>query len=239
MPEHTLAALDGLDPDLVARLRFVLEADALKTIVRRNSITDGSRRENTAEHSWHLALMAMVLAPYSDEPVDLSRVIELLLVHDIVEIDAGDTFVYDTGAAAEKERLEQDAADRLFTLVPGDDGARLRARWDEYEARATPEARFAHSLDRLSPLLLNHANHGELWQEYGITIDRVLEMNAKIADGSRGLWGAARAVLDDATATAGSRNRSRRRQLSCGALSGISNSGWRISSTWMPSGSLK
>jgi putative hydrolase of HD superfamily len=200
VPEHTLAALDGLDPDLVARLRFVLEADALKTIVRRNSITDGSRRENTAEHSWHLALMALVLAPYSDEPVDIARVIELVLVHDIVEIDAGDTFVYDTGAAAQKEELEQRAADRLFAIVPGDDGLRLRARWDEYEARATPEARFAHSIDRLSPLLLNHANHGELWKEYGITIDRVFEMNAKIADGSAGLWGAARAVLDDANA---------------------------------------
>src|SRR3954468_4739438 len=143
--------------------------------------------------------MALVLAPYSAEPVDLARVIEMLLVHDIVEIDAGDTFVYDTDAAAQKEALEHAAADRLFALVPGDDGARLRARWDEYEARQTSEARFAHSVDRLSPLLLNHANHGELWQEYGITIDRVLEMNAKIADGSAGLWGAARAVLDDAT----------------------------------------
>jgi putative hydrolase of HD superfamily len=198
VPEHTLAALDGLDPDLVARLRFVLEADALKTILRRNSITDGSRRENTAEHSWHLSLMALVLAPYSAEPVDVARVIEMLLVHDIVEIDAGDTFVYDTDAAAQKEALEQAAADRLFALVPGDDGARLRARWDEYEARQTAEARFAHSVDRLSPLLLNHANHGELWQEYGITIDRVYEINAKINDGSPALWQAARAVLDNA-----------------------------------------
>jgi putative hydrolase of HD superfamily len=193
-----MAALDGLDPDLVARLRFVLEADALKTVLRRNSLTDGSRRENTAEHSWHLSLMALVLAPYSAEPVDLGRVIELLLVHDIVEIDAGDTFVYDTGAAAQKEALEQQAADRLFSIVPGEDGTRLRARWDEYEARETPEARFAHSVDRLSPLLLNHANHGELWTEYGITIDRVYEINAKIEDGSPGLWSVARAVLDDA-----------------------------------------
>jgi putative hydrolase of HD superfamily len=200
LPEHTLAALEGLDPDLVARLRFVLEADTLKTIIRRNSITDGSRRENTAEHSWHLALMALVLVPYSAEPVDVSRVVELLVVHDIVEIDAGDTFVYDTDAAAEKEELEQRAADRLFSIVPGDDGLRLRARWDEYEARETPEARFAHSLDRLSPLLLNHANHGELWGEYGITIDRVYEMNAKIEDGSPDLWGAARAILEDAQA---------------------------------------
>jgi putative hydrolase of HD superfamily len=124
IPEHTAAALDGLDPDLVARLRFVLEADSLKTILRRNSITDGSRRENTAEHSWHLALMALVLAPYSGEPVDIAHVVELLLVHDIVEIDAGDTFLYDTDAAAQKKELEMRAADRLFSMIPGDDGAR-------------------------------------------------------------------------------------------------------------------
>ena len=200
IPEHTDAALASLDPDLVARLRFVLEADALKTVLRRNSLTDGSRRENTGEHSWYLALMALVLAPYSREPVDISRVVEMLLVHDIVEIDAGDTFVYDTEAREHKEALEQRAADRLFEMVPGDDGSRLRARWDEFEAATTPEARFAHSLDRLAPLLLNHANRGELWAEYGITADRVVAMNSYIADGSPDLWTAARALLDDAIA---------------------------------------
>jgi len=200
IPDHTDAALASLDPDLVARLRFVLEADALKSVLRRNSITDGSRRENTGEHSWYLALMAMVLAPYSNEPVDIGRVIEMLLVHDIVEIDAGDTFVYDTDAREQKEALEQRAADRLFAMVPGSDGARLRARWDEFEEHSTAEARFAHSLDRLAPLLLNHANRGELWAEYGITADRVFAANRYIADGSPDLWTAARALLDDAIA---------------------------------------
>jgi len=200
IPEHTAAALDALDPDLSARLRFALEADSLKTVLRRNSITDGSRRENTGEHSWHLALMAMVLAPYSAEPVDVGRVVEMLLVHDLVEIDAGDTFVYDTEAHAHKEELETRAADRLFALIPGDDGARLRARWDEFEAAATPEARFAHSVDRIAPLLLNHANRGELWQEYGITQSRALEMNARIEPGSPDLWTAARLLLGDAVA---------------------------------------
>jgi len=179
IPEHTDAALAALEPDLVARLRFVLEADA---------------------HSWYLALMALVLAPYSREPIDVSRVIEMLLVHDIVEIDAGDTFVYDAEARAQKEQLEQRAADRLFAMVPGDDGSRLRARWDEFEAGATPEARFAHSLDRLAPLLLNHANRGELWADYGITADRVFALNGHIADGSPDLWIAARSLLDDAIA---------------------------------------
>jgi putative hydrolase of HD superfamily len=200
VPEHTIAALDGLDPDLVARLRFVLEADALKNVLRRNSLTDGTRRENTAEHSWYLALMALVLAPNSAEPVDVARVVEMLIVHDIVEIDAGDTFVYDTDAAAQKEALEQRAADRLFSMVPDPEGSRLRARWDEFEAAETAEARFAHSIDRLSPLLLNHANHGELWAEYGITADRVYALNAKIEAGSPDLWAAARTILDDAAA---------------------------------------
>lgn len=200
IPEHTESALALLDPDLVARLRFVLEADALKTVLRRNSLTDGSRRENTGEHSWYISLMAMVLAPYANVPVDIGRVIEMLLVHDIVEIDAGDTFVYDAEARTHKEELEQRAADRLFAMVPGVDGSRLRARWDEFEAGATPEARFAHSVDRLAPLLLNHANRGELWTEYGITAERVADYNAHIADGSDDLWAAARALIDDATA---------------------------------------
>jgi putative hydrolase of HD superfamily len=200
IPEHTSAVLDALDADLAARLRFVLEADSLKTVLRRNSITDGSRRENTGEHSWHLALMAIVLAPYSAEPVDLGRVVEMLLVHDLVEIDAGDTFVYDTEAAAQKEALEVRAADRLFALIPGPEGSRLRAAWDEYEAATTPEARYAHSVDRLAPLLLNHANHGELWQEYELTSDRVLTMNARIEHGSPDLWQAAQTLLRDAIA---------------------------------------
>jgi putative hydrolase of HD superfamily len=198
IPEHTAAALDGLDADLAARLRFVLEADSLKSVLRRNSITDGSRRENTGEHSWHLALMAMVLAPYSREPIDLARVVEMLLVHDLVEIDAGDAFLYDPAARDQKDELEQRAADRLYALIPGDDGLRLRARWDEFEAAETPEARFAHSIDRLAPLLLNHANRGELWREYGITIDRVFAVNERIDAGSPDLWHAARTLLSDA-----------------------------------------
>jgi putative hydrolase of HD superfamily len=198
IPKHTSEVLDTLDPDLAARLRFVLEADSLKLVLRRNSITDGSRRENTGEHSWHLALMAIVLAPHSAEPVELGRVVEMLLVHDLVEIDAGDTFVYDTEALAQKEDLERRAADRLFALIPGDEGLRLRAAWDEYEAATTPEARYAHSVDRLAPLLLNHANHGELWQEYELTSDRVLTMNAKIERGAPDLWVAAQTLLRDA-----------------------------------------
>jgi 5'-deoxynucleotidase YfbR-like HD superfamily hydrolase len=200
IPDHTAEALSSLDPDLAARLRFVLEADSLKTVLRRNSITDGSRRENSGEHSWHLALMALVLAPHSAQPVDVGRVVEMLLVHDLVEIDAGDTFVYDTDAREQQQELEQRAADRLFALIPGDAATSLRERWDEFEASESPESKFAHSIDRLAPLLLNHANRGELWAEHGIAAARVLAYNAHIADGSPDLWAAARAIVDDATA---------------------------------------
>jgi len=198
IPEHTAAALEALDADLAARLRFVLEADSLKSVLRRNSITDGSRRENSGEHSWHLALMALVLAPYSAAPLDVARVVEILLVHDLVEIDAGDTFVYDDSARARKAELETRAADRLFALIPGDTGLRLRARWDEFEASTTPEARFAHSVDRLAPLLCNHANRGDVWAEYGVTAERARHYNAHIADGAPDLWTAARTLIDDA-----------------------------------------
>jgi putative hydrolase of HD superfamily len=122
----------------------------------------------------------------------------MLLVHDLVEIDAGDTFVYDAAAREQQEEVERRAADRLFALVPGGEGARLRATWDEFEAAATPEARFAHSVDRLAPLLLNHANRGELWAHYGITADRVRAYNAHIADGAPDLWAAAQALIADA-----------------------------------------
>jgi putative hydrolases of HD superfamily len=195
-PEHTDGALDALPSDLASRLRFVLEADALKTILRRNSIVSGTRLENSAEHSWHLAVMALVLAPYSKEPIDLGRVVSMLRVHDLVEIDAGDTFVYDISARLQQEAAETAAAERLFGMFAG--GDEMRALWDEFEARATPEARFARAIDRLEPLLLNHANRGEPWRQHGVHADQVRALNSLIADGSDDLWNAARELMDDA-----------------------------------------
>ena len=188
----------GTTSRLRRQLALVVEADRLKRVLRRTLVTDSSRNENSAEHSWHLALAAMTLAEHAGRGVDIERVMRMVVVHDLVEIDAGDTFVYDTDALARKEDLERQAADRLFALIPGDEGSRLRAAWDEYEAATTPEARFAHSIDRLAPLLLNHANHGELWQEYELTSDRVLTMNARIEQGSPDLWQAAQTLLRDA-----------------------------------------
>jgi putative hydrolase of HD superfamily len=185
---------------LARRLAFLLEADRLKRVERQSSITGGDRRENSAEHSWHLALFALVLADHAPDDVDANRVVAMLLLHDLVEIDAGDTFVYDEAAHADKVEREQAAADRLYALLPDDQASSLRALWEEFEERATPDARFAAALDRLQPLLLNHANHGEPWLRHGITADRVRARNAHIADGSPDLWAAARETIDDAVA---------------------------------------
>jgi 5'-deoxynucleotidase YfbR-like HD superfamily hydrolase len=196
-PSVTLAALAG-DPQLGDRIHFVVELDRLKQVLRRTVVTDGTRRENTAEHSWHVATMALVLADAADEPVDPMRVARLLLVHDIVEIDAGDTFVYDTQGQETKAAREHAAADRLFGLLPDGQGDELRACWLEFEHGTTAEARFARALDRLQPLLLNHASAGQAWREHGITADQVRAVNAAIEDGSPALWKLAQCLIDDA-----------------------------------------
>jgi putative hydrolase of HD superfamily len=189
---------ESLDDALAQRLDFLLDADALKTVVRRNAIRDGSRRENSAEHSWHLALMALVLAPYSDEQVEIHDVIAMLLVHDLVEIDADDTFAYDDDARETKPRREEAAASRLYDRLPDIDRDRVRRLWDDYERNDTPAARFAHAIDHLQPLLLNYANQGALWREHGIVASRVRTRNETIANASVALWDVAQALIDDA-----------------------------------------
>ena len=165
---------------LAQQLAFIVEIDRLKGIIRRAPLIDGSRRENSAEHSWHLALMAMVLAEYIDEPVDVGRTIRLVLVHDIIEIDAGDTFAYDLSGYADKAEREERAAGRIFGLLPGDQAAEFRALWDEFEAGRTAEARFANALDRLMPLLHNYLNEGGVWRENGIGADKVRQRMAPV-----------------------------------------------------------
>lgn len=187
------------DTDRLARqLAFVLEIDRLKSVLRRSLLTDGSRNENSAEHSWHIALMAVVLAEHAAEPVDVGRVVAMLLVHDVVEIDAGDTYVYDTVAAADKAEREERAADRLFGLLPADQAAEMRALWDEFERRETPEARFAAAIDRLQPILHNFATEGVAWRQHGVTADRVEAMNRHMGEGSEPLWEHARRLIADA-----------------------------------------
>jgi len=188
--------------DLDAALAFFLEADRLKGVERRNWLADGSRRENTAEHSWHLGIAAMVLAPFAVEPIDLSVAVCMALVHDIVEIDAGDTFAYDQAeAAASKQEREQAAADRLFGMLPAATGTRFRQLWDEYERGDTPEARFVMAVDRLAPMLLNIAEGGSTWREHGITRARVIDRNGPHIDlALPEVWLRALARLDAATA---------------------------------------
>ena len=157
------------------QIAFLVEIDKLKSILRQTPIADGSRRENTAEHSWHLAMFAVVLAEHAPEPVDVSKVIMMLLLHDIVEIDAGDTFIYaaaDAAVAAQQEADELAAAHRIFSLLPIDQAARLRAVWDEFEAKETAEAKFAKTIDRLQPMLLNRMSGGGSWTAHGIAADR-------------------------------------------------------------------
>ena len=192
-------------PNIADALAFFMEVDKLKGVERRNWLSDGSRRENTAEHSWHLGIAAMVMAPFAEEDVDLGRAVQMALVHDIVEIDAGDTFAYDQGeAAASKEAREQAAADRLFGILPADTGAYFRELWDEYERGDTPEARFVMSVDRMAPMFLNMAEGASAWREHGVTRSRVVARNRPhVQPVLPGLWDLAEAELDRVAAAGG------------------------------------
>jgi putative hydrolases of HD superfamily len=184
---------------LDSRLRFLREADQLKGVLRQSSILDGTRKENSAEHSWHLALMAQVLGGYAPPGTDLSRVTTMLLIHDLVEIDAGDLFVYaDAAAQARQEAAEHAAAGRIFALLPAGQAQELRALWDEFEERRTPEARFARALDRLQPMLANYYLGGGTWQAHGVRASQVLEKVALIEDGSPALGDFARELVESA-----------------------------------------
>jgi putative hydrolase of HD superfamily len=174
---------------LEQQIRFIVEADRLKEIFRQTLCSRSRRAENDAEHSWHLCLAVIVLAEHANQPgLDVLRVLKMLIVHDLVEIDAGDTFVYDTARMADQHEREARAADRIFGLLPGDQAQDFRALWDEFEERRSPEARFASAVDRFQPILLNCLTEGSSWRRHGITEDRVLARNAMVADGSRELW---------------------------------------------------
>ena len=186
------------DDRLQRQIRFILEIDALKGVLRRTYLPGADRPENSAEHSWHVAVMAVLLAEHANEPVDVARVVRMLLIHDVVEVDAGDTYVYDTAGAEAKAEREVRAADRVFGLLPEDQGRELRALWEEFEEGRTAEARFAAALDRLMPVLHNVHTEGRSWREHGITADRVIARNARMSEGSEALWEYARSLIEDA-----------------------------------------
>ncbi len=180
------------------QLDFLLEIDRLKEVLRQSYICRGLRRENSSEHSWHLAVMALVLAEHAPDRVDIARVVKMALVHDLVEIDAGDTFCYDDEGNAGKADRETAAAERIFSLLPPDQGRELRSLWEEFEARQTPDARFAASLDRLMPLLHNYHCGGKTWQEHDVPAAKVLDRNRHIQEGSPELWDFAESLIQDA-----------------------------------------
>ena len=160
---------------LAQQMEFLLELDQLKSVFRQSKLLSVDRMENSAEHSWHLAMLAMVLAEYAPKGASLSRVIKMALVHDIVEIDAGDTYIYDEQAREEVAEKENQAAQRIFSLLPKQQAAEFRALWEEYEAKDTPEARFAGALDRIQPLLLNYHTQGQMWRHHGIRSSKVIK----------------------------------------------------------------
>jgi len=185
------------DEKLKKQLEFILEVDKLKQIFRQTFISDSSRKENDSEHSWHLALMAVLLKEYSNEPVDILKVIKMVLIHDIVEIDAGDTYCYDDKGAMDKIEREQKAADRIFGMLPEEQCNEFKALWKEFDEMSTPEAKFAAALDRLQPLLLNYKTKGISWREHDITSERVFGRNRHIENGSKKLWDWTVEILND------------------------------------------
>jgi putative hydrolases of HD superfamily len=182
---------------LARQIEFIIEIDRLKTVYRNSYlIPDPERKENSAEHSWHTAVMAMVLAEYAVSGVDTVRVIKMMLIHDIVEIDAGDVLIYHTKGAADREEKEKRAAERIFGLLPQDQKKEFIDLWDEFENKITPEAKFAGALDRLMPLLHNYTNKGKTWREHGIYYDQVLDKHRPIEKCSPRLWEYARSLID-------------------------------------------
>jgi len=185
---------------LEQQLALLMELDQLKSVLRRTRVKSADARlENSAEHSWHVALLDILMEEHANEPVDIARVVKMLLLHDVVEIDAGDTFVYDVAASAEQEQKELQAAQRLFGMLPDDQGLPLLELWLEFEAASTADAKFAKALDRIIPMLLNYHNQGQSWQEHGVSREQALTVNHKIQYGSQALWDKAQQIINDAT----------------------------------------
>ena len=182
---------------LEKQMEFILEVDKVKKIVRQTYLSDASRKENDAEHSWHLALMAVLLKEYSNEEVDLAKVIPMVLIHDLVEIDAGDTYAYDTEGNKTKRERELKAADRIFGLLPDAQRMEYRGLWDEFEAMETVEAKFANMLDKVQPLLLNNASDGKSWVEHSVRESQVLARNSRTHEGSEELWAYAKSLIEE------------------------------------------
>jgi putative hydrolase of HD superfamily len=180
------------------QLSFVLEIDRLKTVLRQNVLTDSSRHENSAEHSWHLGMMVLLLAEYAPQPMDQLRALKMALAHDLIEVYAGDAPAYDVAANAVKAEREEAAAKRLFALLPAEQGQELRGLWDEFEAAGTPEAKFVNAMDRVQPLLLNTRSEGGSWRAHRVNRAQVYRRMEPIRHGAPALWPLVTGVIEEA-----------------------------------------
>lgn len=185
-----------MEKRLEQQMEFLLEVDKLKQITRQSYITGGSRKETDSDHSWHLALMCALLSEYANEKIDVQKTMVMVLIHDIVEIDAGDTYAYDAVGNCDKRQREERAADRIFNLLPKDQAQYLRALWEEFEAQETPESKFANSLDKIQPLMLNDATGGISWKEHQVKKSQVMGRNARTHEGSETLWEYGRELIE-------------------------------------------
>ncbi|MBL4726351.1 MAG: HD domain-containing protein [Rhizobiaceae bacterium] len=180
-----------------AQIAFLTEADKLKSVLRATTLCDASRRENSGEHSWHIALYAMTLAEYAIKPVDINRVIKMLLIHDLVEIDAGDTPIHGDYDPAEIAAIEERAADRIFGLLPAEQGKEFRALWDEFEAAESDDAVFAKSVDRVQPVISNLESGGVSWVDYNVTVEEIeSRVGVKVKRGAPAIWEFLKAQID-------------------------------------------
>ena len=173
---------------LEQQFEFIREIDKEKFIGRQTYLSDGKRKENDAEHAWHMAIMTILLSEYANEEIDVLKTVTMLLIHDIVEIDAGDTYAYDEEAKKTQKEREQKAAERIFGLLPPDQCEKFKKIWEEFEARETKEARFARTMDNLQPVMLNDATDGKAWVEHGVHLEQIMKRNQNTAEGSETLW---------------------------------------------------
>ena len=173
---------------LEQQFEFIREIDKEKFIGRQTYLSDGRRKENDAEHAWHMAIMTILLSEYANEEIDVLKTVTMLLIHDIVEIDAGDTYAYDEEAKKTQKEREQKAAERIVGLLPPDQGEKFKKIWEEFEARETKEARFARTMDNLQPVMLNDATDGKAWVEHGVHLEQIMKRNQNTAEGSETLW---------------------------------------------------
>ena len=197
MYSERYGSMKELDSRMCSQLDFIMEIDKLKNIVRQSYISDGSRKETDTDHSWSLAMMCILLSEYANEKIDVLKTVKMVLIHDIVEIDAGDTYAYDTNGNDTKRERELKAAERIFNILPKEQGEKLRGLWDEFEERKTAEAKFANTLDKIQPVMLNDITGGRAWREHNVREEQIMGRNSTTHEGSEKLWEFCKKLIEE------------------------------------------